>query len=92
MTVQPGKRQRNQAEGQVARNGLECGRVFRQQQGPYEDQPPHQAGGQGIKGSRPHTLRQVLNAGSLASGGQAGLVPDCGAPASRGPASGSGRA
>ena len=78
--VQPGERQGDQAEGQVARHRLQGRRILGQQQRAHEHQPPHQAGGQGVQGSSPHRITPVPdkeNAASLSAAGEGGLVPDC---------------
>ena len=55
--VEPGQRQGDQAEGQVTAEGLQGGRVLRQQQGADKHQAPHQAGSECKQGSDPHDHR-----------------------------------
>ncbi|CUJ56392.1 Uncharacterised protein [Achromobacter sp. 2789STDY5608621] len=80
LAVQPGERNGDQAERQVARHRLQGGGVFGQQQGADEYQPPHQSGRQGVRGSCPHSCVPIAKFNrwaSLATAAAAGLVPDC---------------
>jgi hypothetical protein len=57
--IEPGERQRDQAEGQIARHREQRSGVLRQQQRHDEDEAPHEAGGEGVGGAGEHGRRSL---------------------------------
>ena len=58
-SIEPGERQRDQPEGQIARHREQCRGVLRQQQRHDEDEAPHEAGGEGVGGAGEHGRRSL---------------------------------